>query len=146
MKYFKFLFFLLFFIGCDGKIDISAKKVNFDRDICERCKMIVSDRSYAAQIINPSNGKVYKFDDIGCAILWLKEQNISWKNEAIIYVIDIDTGNWIDAKKAIWSDFNITPMSYGFAAHSNKEKINMIPERNIVDYAKVEESVLKAGR
>ncbi|MCI0501455.1 MAG: nitrous oxide reductase accessory protein NosL [Epsilonproteobacteria bacterium] len=146
MKYFSFLFLFLFFIGCDGKVDTSAKEVNWDRDVCERCKMLISERNYAAQTINPHNGKVYMFDDIGCVILWFKEQNIAWKNEAIIYVKDIDTGGWIDARKAIWSDFNITPMSYGFAAHSSKEKIKTIPERNILDYSQVEKFVLKAGR
>lgn len=146
MRYFSFLLLLFVLWGCDGKNDISPQKMNYDRDACERCKMIISDRNYAAQVVNPSNGKAYKFDDIGCAVLWFKEQNIAWKNEAAIYVIDVDTGKWIDARKAVWSNFNITPMSYGFAAHSAKESVKMIPDRKIFDFAQVEESVLKAGR
>lgn len=106
--------------------------------------MILSARNYGAQAIDPKSGKVYKFDDIGCVVLWFKEQNISWKNQAVIYVVDVDTGHWIDARKAFWSNFNVTPMSYGFAAHSDKTKIPS--DKDMLDYEKVEEFVLKARR
>ena len=43
----------------------------WDREACEECKMALSDPHYSAQVIDP-NGRAYYFDDIGCAILWLK--------------------------------------------------------------------------
>lgn len=144
MKYFKFFLLLVMFVGCDGKLDLTPKKIKWDRDICERCKMIVSDRNYAAQVIDPSNGKTYKFDDIGCAVLWFKDQNVSWKNEAVIYVVDVDTKEWIDARKAFWSNFNVTPMSYGFAAHSSLGKIPK--DKECMKFSDIEQYVLKAGR
>lgn len=94
--------------------------VHWDRDICERCKMVLSERKYAAEIVNPDTGKVYKFDDIGCATLWLEEEHIPWKDRAKIWVTDAKTGEWLDARKALYTDDSITPMAYGIAAFSAK--------------------------
>ena len=47
-------------------------EVKWDRDACERCRMVLSDRYHAAQIRGgPADRKarVYKFDDIGGAIV-----------------------------------------------------------------------------
>lgn len=103
MKKFNFLVFIvlgLFFTACNSEVNTKPKEVKFDREVCERCKMIISDRNYAVQVVNPQDGKSYYHDDIGCAILWFEESEISWKNEAIIYVADANSGKWIDAKKA----------------------------------------------
>lgn len=102
MKKFNFLVFIvlgLFFTACNSEVNTKPKEVKFDREVCERCKMIISDRNYAVQVVNPQDGKSYYHDDIGCAILWFEESEISWKNEAIIYVADANSGKWIDAKK-----------------------------------------------
>ena len=63
----------------------------------------------------------YYHDDIGCAILWFEESEISWKNEAIIYVADVNSGKWIDAKKAFWTFGATTPMDFGFSAYESKQ-------------------------
>jgi len=108
--------------GCSSKKSTDGKPavMHWDRDMCERCKMAVSERKYAVQVINPANGKVYKFDDIGCAVLWFDEEHISWKDRAIIWITDARTGEWIDARKAKFTDDSITPMAYGFAAFTDK--------------------------
>lgn len=96
MKKFNFLVFIvlgLFFTACNSEVNTKPKEVKFDREVCERCKMIISDRNYAVQVVNPQDGKSYYHDDIGCAILWFEESEISWKNEAIIYVADANSGN-----------------------------------------------------
>ncbi len=68
-------FFTLFIIGCGEKRDLSSpKKVHWDRDMCQRCRMVLSDRKFAVEIIEPKSGRVYYFDDIGCAVLWLEEE------------------------------------------------------------------------
>lgn len=133
---------VLFLAGCDSKGDLSPEEVHWDRDGCERCKMIISDRSFAAQIINRQDGRGYKFDDIGCLIMWVIEEKIAWKGDAKIYVIDVDTKQWIDARTAFFSHPNVTPMSYGFAAHGNK---NTIPkEKECAGFSEVEARVVKA--
>jgi nitrous oxide reductase accessory protein NosL len=107
--------------GCSKKSnDGSAAKMHWDRDMCERCKMAVSERKYAVQAINPKSGKVYKFDDIGCTVLWFDEEHISWKDTAKIWITDAKTGEWIDARRAKYTDDSITPMAYGFAAFTDK--------------------------
>ena len=108
--------------GCEKKKIGEAEKIHWDRDMCERCKMAVSDRKFAFEIIDPKSGKVYKFDDIGCGILWLEEEQIPWREKAIMWVTDAKTGKWLNAKKALYTDDSITPMAYGFAAYSQETK------------------------
>jgi nitrous oxide reductase accessory protein NosL len=106
--------------GCEKKPVGAVAQMHWDRDMCERCKMAVSDRKFAVQIIDPDSGKTYKFDDMGCAVLWMHENKIPWKDKAIIWVTDAKTGEWIDARKARYTEGAITPMAFGFAAYSQK--------------------------
>jgi nitrous oxide reductase accessory protein NosL len=123
MRKFSFLLILLLaIIGCEKKEIGAVEKMHWDRDMCERCKMAISERKFAFEIIDPKSGKAYKFDDIGCGILWLDEEKIPWAKSAIMWVTDAKTGEWIDAKKAYYTDDSITPMAYGFAAYSQKTK------------------------
>ena len=130
--------------GCDTKIDLNPKKIHWDRDMCERCKMVLSDRKFSAQAINPDNGKKYVFDDIGCVILWFKENNISWKDRAVIWVNDAKTGEWINARKAFYDALNITPKAYGFGAHAKKEDIKT--DQEVIDFEEVTRRVIKIGK
>ena len=112
------------FTGCEKKqITTEMHEVHWDRDMCERCKMVTSDRHHSVQIINPKTGKAYMFDDIGCMFLWFDEEKITWKDQAKVWITDVDTAKWIDAREAFYSFGNVTPMAYGFAAHSKKENI-----------------------
>lgn len=139
-----FCFLSLFFLGCENKTNFEAKKVHWDRDMCERCKMVLSDRKFSAQVIHPQNAKKYPFDDIGCVILWFKEDKISWIDTAIIWVNDAKSGEWIDARKAFYSVENITPMAYGFGAHLKKEDIQVGQE--VIDFEEVTKRVIKIGK
>ena len=60
MKKFKLLFLaiviLLGFTGCEKKDPTEMHGVHWDRDMCVRCKMVVSDRHHAVQVINTVNG------------------------------------------------------------------------------------------
>jgi len=117
--FFILLPFMGFMTGCEKEPVGTVKKMHWDRDMCERCNMAISERKFAVQIIDPKSGKVHKFDEIGCAVLWMDEEKIPWKNNAIIWVNDAKNGEWIDAKKAKYVDGAITPMAFGFAAYSN---------------------------
>jgi nitrous oxide reductase accessory protein NosL len=117
MRRFSLFFILLFLFACEKKIDLGVHDVHWDRDMCIRCKMVVSDRNYAAQTTDPKSGKTYYFDDIGCLVLWFKEDDIDWAEKAKVWVTDVETKEWIDARKAKYSTISITPMAFGFAAH-----------------------------
>jgi len=126
VKLFLLLFLLLSFNSCEKKkITTELHEVHWDRDMCERCKMVTSDRHHAVQVINPQNGKSYMFDDIGCTLLWFDDEKIKWKEQAKIWITDVETGRWIDARNAFYDTHNITPMAYGFAAHEKKQSIKV---------------------
>jgi nitrous oxide reductase accessory protein NosL len=106
-------------LGCSGDPGTGPAEVKWDRDSCERCRMVLSDHFYSAQIrggAEEQKVKVYKFDDIGCAVLWLEQQ--SWQSDprTEIWVNDYQTGEWIDARKAYYVKGRITPMAYGLGA------------------------------
>jgi len=136
---------LLNFTACDKKsISTQPAEVHWDRDMCTRCAMVVSDRDNTTQVINPANGKVYMFDDVGCMILWFDEEHITWMDKAIIWITDEKTGKWINAKTAFYDTENITPMAYGFSAHASKDTIK--DNQEVVNFNEVIKRVRKIGR
>lgn len=113
---------LLLLAGCSGDAGTGPAEVKWDRDVCERCRMVLSDRLYSAQIRGAAEGqktRVYRFDDIGCAVLWLEQQ--PWRSDprTEIWVNDYRTGAWIDARTAYYVRERITPMAYGLGAQSD---------------------------
>jgi len=67
--------------GCSGQDATGPVDVRWDRETCERCAMAVGDRYSASQVRGAPAGqstRVYTFDDIGCAVIWLDEQ--PWKD------------------------------------------------------------------
>ena len=113
-------FILTILNGCNSKQKGSVEKMHWDRDMCERCKMAISERKFAVEAIDIKRNKAYKFDDIGCTILWLNEKKIPIDNNIKLWITDAKTGKWIDAKSAIYTDDSITPMAYGFAAYTKE--------------------------
>ena len=129
------------FSGCEQKISTELQKVHWDRDMCERCKMVVSDRKHTVQVINPQTGRSYMYDDIGCTVLWFIEEKIEWADKAVIWITDAQSGEWINARTAFYDTMNITPMAYGIAAHKNRSDIKAGEE--IIDFDEVKKRVIK---
>jgi len=137
----KFLFtsfssflFVSIFMGCDDT-KTTDLTVHWDRDMCSRCVMVVSDRHHTIQVINPTTGKKYIFDDIGCMANWFKSENTSLSDKAIIWITDVKSGEWIDARKAFYDTEHVTPMDYGFSAHKLKSDIQK--DKEVLDYNEV---------
>jgi len=108
-------------VACSGDPGTGAVEVKWDRDICKRCNMVLSDRRHSAQVRYSPAGQrsqVYRFDDLGCAVLWLKEQD--WRDAPgiEIWVNDHANGDWLDARKAHYVPGQITPMEYGLGAQT----------------------------
>ncbi len=115
---------LFFLTGCTKHDENKPEEVRWDRETCARCAMAISDRSFSAQIRggNPEQQtKLYKFDDIGCALVWLDKQNWKDDNRTKIWVNDHRNGDWIDAKTAWYVKVKYTPMDYGLGAQSENE-------------------------
>ncbi len=109
-------------LSCGPRDKTGPEEPHWDREICERCRMAVSDHSYSAQIRgNPPEKRtqIYWFDDIGCAVLWLNEQ--SWKDDprTEMWVTDCVTGEWIDAHTCAWLPGHITPMDFQLGARAS---------------------------
>ena len=128
-------------VSCQKKDSNGASKIHWDRDMCARCVMVVSDRTNTIQLKNPSSGKKYVFDDIGCLVLWVEDEKIDWIDKAKIWITDKSNGEWIDAKKAFYSSENITPMAYGYSAYKSRDKIKSNEE--VIDFVEVSKRVIE---
>jgi nitrous oxide reductase accessory protein NosL len=132
-------FLLLLLTACSPEQNTGPGQVRWDRETCTRCNMALGDRHYAVQIrggATNEKGKLYKFDDIGCAVIWLQKQ--PWKDGKAteIWVTDYRNGEWIDARKASYSQDKITPMNYGLGAQADADK-------QMLDYSQAVAHIIK---
>jgi len=122
MKLGFYIFLCLLLMACNNEQASGPVEIIYDRDVCERCRMIISDRYHAAQIREPVSRKVYKFDDIGGAIIWLQDKPYKDDLKTEIWVAHHKTGEWLAAKTAWYLPGSITPMAYGFSAQLKKNQ------------------------
>ena len=113
--------FFVTLIGCTPKDVTGPGEVRWDRETCARCSMALSDRNFAAQVRGAPEGQrtaLYKFDDIGCAVIWLEKQ--AWKKQpnTEIWVTDHRSGDWLDATTAFYIKGRLSPMNYGLGAQA----------------------------
>ena len=145
MQHVKLLFLaivlLLSFTACEKKSPTELRDVHWDRDMCERCKMVVSDRHHTVQVINPQTNRSYMYDDIGCMVLWFDDEKIAWADKAKIWITDSQTGKWINARTAYYDTENITPMAYGFAAHDGNGTIK--EHSKMINFEEVSKRIFK---
>ena len=111
--------FLLMLSACFNEPNTGPVEVEWEHDTCQRCSMVLGDSFHAAQVrhrLADKQSKVYMFDDIGCALIWLEDK--AWRDDATteIWVNDYKTGAWIDARKAHYVGGQQTPMLYGLGA------------------------------
>ncbi len=88
------------------------------------CGMVIEGLKYSSQVISPS-GRTYFFHDHGGFVKWLEDKD--FKDDAVVWVMAIDTRKWIKAKEAYYSLNDNTPMGYGFGAYANDDD-------SLVDY------------
>ena len=88
-------------------------------DACSHCRMVVSDLHFAAQLVAPGEEPRF-FDDIGCLASYLETNPAPL--EAALYVADHQTGEWVNARFAIYTrvDSLQTPMGSHLVAHSDE--------------------------
>ncbi len=111
---------LISLTSCFDEQDTGAKEVRWDRDTCDRCRMVLSSPYYAAQISYLPKGKkrtkFAKFDDIGCAIIWLEDKEFKDDANTKIWVANHKDKSWLDAKIATFVHTKTSPMEYGLGA------------------------------
>ncbi len=91
-------------------------------DMCAYCKMAISEKRYAAELID-SEGQAFKFDDIGCMVNFIKSRKNTTKVVAY-FVMDFDERQWTKADDAYYvrSSEITTPMNGGIIAFKNQAK------------------------
>lgn len=89
-------------------------EIEYGRDTCSECGMIISDERYAGGIVD-ENGDALIFDDIGEMIFIIQDEGV---NDRRIWVHDADSLEWIDGSKAHFavSMHVVTPMGSGVTA------------------------------
>lgn len=114
-------------------------EIKWDRDTCTRCSMVISDRRFATEVKGGPKQDNFKFDDIGCALVWLKGQ--AWGGDAAtrIWVTDSADRTWLDARRAYYVGGKVSPMGYNFAAVRNHVA-------GALDFDTTREHVLAKGR
>jgi len=125
--------------GCSHEASSGPGEIKWDRDVCTRCSMVIGDKRFAAQIRDP-NRKLWKFDDIGCAMFWLMLQPFNEQaTQAEYWVADFHSGKWLDARQARYLEGKKSPMAYNFAAFAE-------PEGASLAYAEMKQRVLSRGK
>ncbi|MBE7515569.1 MAG: nitrous oxide reductase accessory protein NosL [Chloracidobacterium sp.] len=110
----------LIFSAC-GTAEIVPVAIE-DHDMCSFCRMAISEKEFAAEII-ATDEKVYKFDDVGCMLKFAKNEGDALK-PAAIFVTDFDSRQWIKAHDAFFVKTGSikTPMSGGLIPFADKAK------------------------
>jgi copper chaperone NosL len=77
----------------------SLRPIDIDAtDVCARCKMAMSEKWYAAEMID-GDGNVRKFDNVDCMIRYAAANGIEDKS-AVFFVMDSEGRKWLNARKA----------------------------------------------
>jgi hypothetical protein len=113
--------------GSSGTWPEGMAEIKWDRDTCVRCSMVISDRRFAAEMRGGEKNTVFKFDDIGCAVFWMrdKQKDYPWLADVAtrIWVADAagSGDKWLAARKAHYSGGKMSPMGYNYGARSYAE-------------------------
>lgn len=125
MKRLAALLVLLFAVAaCGDENATGPEEIKWDRDICALCTMAISDARFAAQVRGGPKRKLFKFDDIGCAVNWLNGQPWAGEEKTEIWVADLGSTRakviWLEAREAFYVPQALTPMGYGFGARAEQ--------------------------
>jgi len=114
------MFSLLLLVCCEtSKFEPVALATE---DMCSYCKMAISEKRYAAELID-SEAQTFKFDDIGCMANFIRSKK-NTANSVAYFVMDFDERRWIKAEDAYYvrSSELSTPMNGGIIAFKNESR------------------------
>jgi copper chaperone NosL len=97
-------------------------------DACRHCRMAVSDRRFAAQIVARGEEPLF-FDDLGCLRDYVAAHP-DLPRGAAVFVADHRTREWIDGSRAVFArqPALATPMASGLVAHADAASRDRDPE------------------
>lgn len=112
-----FLMFSIIALSCQN----NPEAIDYGRDDCAYCKMVISDRKFGGELITPK-GKIYKFDSIECLAKYYRTSNLS--DAQSLWTIDFSNpGMWVKADGAYYlSSKNIpSPMGMYLSSYAVRE-------------------------
>lgn len=91
-------------------------------DMCAYCRMAISEKRFAAEVID-TESQAFKFDDIGCMANFIKNKKNAAKPLAY-FVTDFDNREWVKAENAFYVQSNElqTPMNGGMIAFKDQSR------------------------
>lgn len=122
LKPFISIAFLLLLAACSTQ----TEPINYGTDACTFCKMTIMDKKYAGEVVS-KKGKNFKFDDVSCLIKYVKVNQLTDDETAIIVVNNFNKPHdFLEAKNAVFvQDSNInSPMGGNFAAFASLESVD----------------------
>jgi copper chaperone NosL len=113
-----FALVLLLAASCSSALPQPAA-VDSLNDTCSSCRMAVSDKHFAAQIVAPGEVPLF-FDDLRCLRDYLAPAP-ALPTRAVAYVADHRTGSWVRAARAAYVEIPAldTPMGSHWVAYAD---------------------------
>ena len=131
--------------GTKGDWPEGMAEIKWDRDTCVRCSMVISDRRFAAQMRGGEKNIVFKFDDIGCAVFWMRDKakDFPWMADTATRFRVADAAGkgdkWLEARKAHYAGGAMSPMGYNYSAR-------VYAEAGSQGYEEMRQHVLAKGK
>ena len=106
--------------GCGSQTSAQEPPaINYGRDVCQRCGMIISDERFAGALV-AADGSAELFDDVGEMVQTVGEEGLQSRRA---WAHDRNSAAWIDAVMAsyVQGDAGTTPMGTGIVAFASGE-------------------------
>ncbi|MFB3902194.1 MAG: nitrous oxide reductase accessory protein NosL [Acidobacteriota bacterium] len=131
-------------LGSAGCISSTLEPVEiYPEDMCSRCKMAISDKRFAGEIVVEA-GVARKFDDLGCLLADIRDRTT--RDEPPAFAVDFEKREWVNVKEAYFlrSSAISTPMASGLVAfkdRSDAERAAARYDAKVSSYADVMKSM-----
>lgn len=116
----QFLTLVLLVAACSG--GVTPRDPLWDRDVCAHCRMTISQRRYATQLIGPG-ATVRHYDDLGCALIQRRQNAELQKGR--LFVRPFGSERWVAAETASYLGEQHTPMGFGYGPVSTAGKLSL---------------------
>ncbi|MEO6807511.1 MAG: hypothetical protein ABI353_00160 [Isosphaeraceae bacterium] len=90
----------------------SVRPVVWDKQTCALCKMAISDPSFAAQL-QTEDGRVLDFDDPGCLMSYLAEEQPEVR---ALYFHALEGDDWLTRDRVVFRPGARSPMGFDLGA------------------------------
>lgn len=138
---------MLLVVACGTGSASGPPEINYGRDICIECGMIIDDPRFAAAY-TLEDGSEKKFDDLGGLIVHARE--VGELDSAEVWVHDFETEDWLEATQAFYvPTLGVTsPMGHGILAFADKDRAVQTADvlgGEVISWAEVRELPVMEG-